>query len=95
MDEYFSSGINQLAKNASLIPEISEQLHNALDDAEGQKAINALTEQWQGWDKLQKAYQKYVTLSDSERSRSIEVRNKSQQKLPAQFNHSSPLCTKA
>ena len=86
VDEYFSFGMNQLAKNASLIPEISEQLLSALDDAEGQKAINALTEQWQGWDKLQKAYQKYVTLSDSERSRSIEVRNKSQQKLQAQFD---------
>lgn len=69
VDEYFAAGVNQLAENARLVPEISAGLLEALDDAEGQKAIKALTEQWQGWDKLQKAYEKYsaahVTLSEA------------------------------
>lgn len=68
VDEYFAAGMNQLAENALLIPKLTEQLLAALDDAEGQKAVKALTEQWQGWDKLQKAYEKYVTLSASEGS---------------------------
>jgi|CXWJ01.1.fsa_nt_gi type I restriction enzyme M protein len=64
VDEYFSAGMNRLAENADQIPSLSQGLLAALDSAEGQKAAQALTEQWKGWDKLQKAYEKYrVTLS--------------------------------
>jgi type I restriction enzyme M protein len=60
VDEYFAAGMNQLAENALLIPEISKQLLDVLEDAEGKQAVQALTEQWQGWGKLQKAYEKYL-----------------------------------
>ncbi|HUI90380.1 MAG TPA: class I SAM-dependent DNA methyltransferase [Anaerolineales bacterium] len=83
VDEYFASGMNQLAKNASLIPDMSAQLLTALDDSEGQKAIKALTEQWQGWDKLQKVYQIYLAKSNTKTT--IEACNKSQHKLQELF----------
>ncbi len=83
VDEYFAAGMNQLAENARLIPELTEQLLAALDDAEGQKAVKALTEQWQGWDKLQKAYQTYLAKADA--NATIEVRNKAQHKLQEGF----------
>lgn len=83
VDEYFAAGMNQLAENARLIPELTEQLLAALDDAEGQKAVKALTEQWQGWDKLQKAYQAYLAKADAKAT--IEVRNKAQHKLQEGF----------
>jgi len=83
VDEYFAAGMNQLAENARLIPELTEKLLAALDDAEGQKAVKALTEQWQGWDKLQKAYQAYLAKADAKAT--IEVRNKAQHKLQEGF----------
>lgn len=83
VDEYFAAGMNQLAENARLIPELTEQLLAALDDAEGQKAVKALTEQWQGWDKLQKAYQAYLAKADAKAT--IEVHNKAQHKLQEGF----------
>lgn len=83
VDEYFAAGMNQLAENARLIPELTEQLLAALDDAEGQKAVKALTEQWQGWDKLQKAYQAYLAKADAKAT--IETRNKAQHKLQEGF----------
>lgn len=83
VDEYFAAGMNQLAENALLIPKLTEQLLAALDDAEGQKAVKALTEQWQGWDKLQKAYQAYLAKADAKAT--IEVHNKAQHKLQEGF----------
>ncbi len=83
VDEYFAAGMNQLAENALLIPKLTEQLLAALDDAEGQKAVKALTEQWQGWDKLQKAYQAYLAKADAKAT--IEARNKAQHKLQEGF----------
>lgn len=83
VDEYFAAGMKQLAENARLIPELTERLLAALDDAEGQKAVKALTEQWQGWDKLQKAYQAYLAKADTKAT--IEVRNKAQHKLQEGF----------
>jgi type I restriction enzyme M protein len=83
VDEYFAAGMNQLAENARLIPELTEKLLAALDDVEGQKAVRALTEQWQGWDKLQKAYQAYLAKVDAKAT--IEARNKAQHKLQEGF----------
>ncbi len=73
VDEYFAAGINQLTENARLIPEISAQLLNVLEDAEGKEAVQALTEQWQGWGKLQKAYEAYVAKREGKAT--IEARN--------------------
>lgn len=84
VDEYFAKGIHQLEENAALIPQISEQLLDVLEDAEGEGAVKALTEQWQHWDKLQQAYQAYVANSNG--TAAMEARNKAQHELQAQFD---------
>ncbi len=99
VDEYFAAGINQLAENALLIPEISKQLLDVLEDAEGKQAVQALTEQWQGWGKLQKAYEKYGLDTSRDPAKSggagkhaglldqqINSGNKAQHKLQEQFD---------
>ncbi len=84
VDEYFSQGMDQLAENATLIPELSAQILEALNDAEGQKAVKSLTEQWQGWNKLKKGYEAYRAKADGKAT--IEAKNKSQHKLQEQFD---------
>lgn len=84
VDDYFSSGMDQLAENARLIPAISAQLLDVLNDAEGKKAVKALTRQWQGWGKLQKAYKAY--LAKTKGKATLEARNKAQHKLQKKFD---------
>jgi type I restriction enzyme M protein len=82
--EYFSAGMDRLTENARLIPEISTQLLDVLDDAEGKQAVLDLTEQWRSWGKLQKAYETYTAKGEGKAT--IEVRNKSQHKLREGFD---------
>jgi type I restriction enzyme M protein len=84
VNEYFAKGICQLEENAALIPGISEQLLNVLEDEEGKNAVKGLTAQWQGWEKLQKAYQAYLAKAND--NTGIESRNKAQHKLQEQFD---------
>ena len=83
VDEYFAQGMAQLAENAALVPGISAQLLAALDDAEGQNAVTALTHQWAGWNTLQAAYETYR--AGQAGGTSIESQNEAQRGLAAQF----------
>ena len=83
VDEYFAKGMAQLAENAALVPGISAQLLEALDDAEGQTAVTALTRQWAGWNALQAAYETYRA-GQPDRT-DIESQNEAQRGLAAQF----------
>lgn len=83
IEEYFARGMAQLAENAALIPAISAQLLAALDDAEGQSAVTALTRQWAGWEQLEQAYQTYRAGAAGRTD--IAAQNQAQQTLAAQF----------
>ena len=79
IDEYFKAGMAQLAENAAIVPDISAQLLEVLDDAEGQQAVNALTHQWAGWNQLEEAYKAYL----AENLEGIEAQNQAQHELQA------------
>lgn len=81
VDEYFAQGMAQLAENAALVPGISAQLLEALEVAEGQEAVIALTRQWAGWSALQAAYETYLA-GQPERT-NIESQNEAQRALAA------------
>ncbi len=84
IDEYFAQGIQQLAANAALIPDLSAQLLDVLDDAEGQAAVKSLTDQWQGWTKLQQAYEAYQAKVTDDLA--LDAQNRAQHKLREKFD---------
>lgn len=82
IDEYFVAGMAQLAENAAIVSGISAQLLEVLDDAEGQRAVNALTIQWAGWNQLEEAYSAY--LSGRADLIGVGAQNQAQRELQAQ-----------
>ncbi len=82
VDTYFAQGTQKLAENAAQVMGISAQLLDVLDDAEGKEAVQALEDQWQGWETLEVAYRAYTR----ETHLTLEVQNQAQHALQSRFD---------
>jgi len=83
VDRYFVDGIQRLGTNAAQVPDVSAQLLDVLDDAEGQQAVKTLEEKWSGWADLKTAHTTYQEAQVSYTT--IEAHNQAQLELQAQF----------
>jgi len=83
VDQYFADGVERLAKNAAQVREVSAQLLDVLDDAEGHQAVKTLEEKWAGWANLKVTHTAYQETQASYTT--IEAHNQAQHVLQAQF----------
>ena len=61
VDDYFTQGMERLAKSAAQNEGVSAQILAALDDEPGQAAAQTLAAQWAGWSDLQAAHAAYLS----------------------------------
>jgi len=83
VDQYFADGVERLAKNAAQVPDVSAQLLDVLEDAEGQQAVKTLDAKWAGWTELKAAHAAYQERQGEYAT--IETHNQAQHALQAQF----------
>ena len=83
MDQYFADGVERLGTNAAQVRDVSAQLLDVLDDAEGQQAVKTLEGKWTGWSELKATHTAYQKAQANDTT--IEAHNQAQHELQAQF----------
>lgn len=89
IDKYFAEGMAQLIENQKQVKPVSEQLLDVLDDQQGKLAVGDLVKQWNGLNKLQKAYDNYLieaSVYTSQSKLDVDTKNKAQNKLRKAFD---------
>ncbi|MGE0133467.1 MAG: N-6 DNA methylase [Blastocatellales bacterium] len=84
VDRYFAAGMEKLRENRDRVAPVADQLLEALDNAEGKKAVADLLKQWAGLNKLRSQYDGY--LEKRETAAAVEKQNQAQRRLRAAFD---------
>jgi type I restriction enzyme M protein len=84
IDRYFAAGMERLVENKTKVANVSEQLIEVLEGAEGKKAVGELVDQWHVLNNLQAAYSQYLSQHASEQN--VAKKNNAQHQLREAFN---------
>jgi type I restriction enzyme M protein len=84
IDRYFAQGMEKLAENKARVSPVAEQLLAVLDNGNGKQAVAGLLAQWNGLEKLQGQYDKY--LAGEAGAAAIDTKNAAQQQLRRDFD---------
>jgi len=88
VDRHFAAGMARLRENRAAVEPVTTQLLEVLDDAAGKAAVAELLGRWAGLAKLEKTYAAHVgsNLASDRSEKSLEKRNRAQQKLREAFD---------